>query len=308
MPEAPSTSEANAHAVQQPNSHPVADDQSSLGREHAAKFLSDRDFVLEMHIGTGGTGRVYRARRKSDDHLVAINILRKASQRDPAAVARFLDEAQMVAQLNHPGIVAVQGIGCTRNGGYFLVQELVRGNNLAERAREQSILVTEASLWVAAAAEALHHAHSRGIVHCDLKPANLLLDSSGRVRVTDFGFAQIITPGSASRSAIAGTFGYMAPEQLDSSWGVIGPHTDVFGLGAVLYSLLAARPPFSGSSIDELFRSMLETAPVPLLQKSRLDVPLEFGVVLSRCLALNPRERFQTASDVASAFRYFHRS
>jgi hypothetical protein len=280
-------------------------DHDPSDADHSNAYHSDRDFVIEMHLGTGGIGRVYRARRKNDDSLVAIKMLRKRSQRDPSAVARFLDEARTVARLDHPGIVSVQGIGRTRNGGFFLVQELVRGQNLAEVAAKRPIAVAAAAGWVAAAADALDHAHRNGVVHCDLKPANLLLDSCGRVRVTDFGLARFVASGNTFRTSIAGTFGYMAPEQLDASWGDIGPCTDVFGLGAVLFSLLTGRAPFVGKTISDLFQSLLESAPTLSVHEERPEVPPEFDKIIRTCVALNPRDRFATAGELQEALQPF---
>jgi tRNA A-37 threonylcarbamoyl transferase component Bud32/DNA-directed RNA polymerase specialized sigma24 family protein len=266
-------------------------------------FLSDRDFVLQLHLGTGGTGKVYRAVIKGQNQTVAVKMLKKANQRDPAAVARFLEEARIVARLDHPGIVAVKAVGRTRAGGYFLLEEFVRGQNLAEVAANRQIEVAEAMRWLADAADAIDHSHRRRVIHCDLKPANLLLDEHDRVRVTDFGLAHILNPGSQNRAAIAGTAGYMAPEQLDPSWGPISPGTDVFGLGAVLFALLTGRPPFSGKSVEFLLRAMLQGSPCLSLQRERPDVSAQLDAICGKCLALKPNDRFATAADLAQALR-----
>ncbi|MGE5195234.1 MAG: protein kinase domain-containing protein [Deltaproteobacteria bacterium] len=265
------------------------------------EFLSDRDFLLQLHLGTGGTGRVYRALPRGGSTPVAVKMLKKASQTDPAAVARFLDEARTVSRLNHPGIVGVHGIGRTRAGGYFLVQELVPGESLAQVAASGQIEPGDVVRWIADAAEAIEYSHRQHVIHCDLKPANLLLDAQGRVRVADFGLAQIVAPWMRSRAAIAGTAGYMAPEQLDPAWGPIGPRTDVFGLGAVLFALLAGRPPFTGKTIDDLLKSMLEGAPGLSLRRDRPDVPEEIDVICRKCMAVAPRDRFATAAALAQA-------
>jgi DNA-directed RNA polymerase specialized sigma24 family protein len=265
------------------------------------EFLSDRDFVLQLHLGTGSMGRVYRALPRGHQAPVAVKVLKKARQTDPAAVARFLDEARTVSRLSHPGIVPVHGIGRTRGGGYFLVQDLVAGESLARLAAARRIEVVEAVRWVAEAAEALDYSHRQHVIHCDLKPANLLLDEHMRVRVTDFGLAHIVAPGARSRTAIAGTAGYMAPEQLDPQWGAIGPQTDVFGLGAVLFALLTGHPPFSGKSIDELLASMLATSAIISLQRERPEVALEIDSICRKCLALAARDRFATAGALAQA-------
>src|SRR5262245_1826268 len=146
------------------------------------EFLSDRDFVLQLHLGTGSTGRVYRALQRGHPMPVAVKVLKKARQTDPAAVARFLDEARTVSRLCHPGIVPVHGIGRTRGGGYFLVQELVAGESLAQLMAARQIAVIDAVRWIAEAAEAIDFSHRQRVIHCDLKPANLLLDAQGRAR------------------------------------------------------------------------------------------------------------------------------
>jgi hypothetical protein len=266
-------------------------------------FLSDRDIVLQLHLGTGGTGRVYRAVLKGQPQTVAVKMLKKANQRDPAAVASFLDEARTVARLDHPGIVSVKAVGRTRAGGYFLVEEFVNGQNLAEIAASRQIEVAEAVRWLAEVADAIDHSHRRQVIHCDLKPANILLDTQGRVRVTDFGLAHVLNPGPNKRAAIAGTAGYMAPEQLDFSFGPIGPRTDVFGLGAVLFALLTGRPPFVGESVELLLRTMLEESPRISLQSVRPDVTTQLDFICRQCLAPNPNDRFGTAAELAQALR-----
>jgi DNA-directed RNA polymerase specialized sigma24 family protein len=271
--------------------------------EQPGPFLSDRQFVLQAHLGTGGTGRVYRALHKASGRLVALKMLKKASQKDAAAVARFLQEALTVARLVHPGIVAVEGIGRTRAGGYFLIQELVNGQNLVEANAGRQITVPEALRWVAEAALAIEHAHRQGVIHCDLKPANLLLDADGRLRVTDFGLATIVTRGAENRSHIAGTMGYMAPEQLDPVWGNIGPQTDVFGLGAVLFSLLVGHPPFSGNTVEQLLQNMFEASPNLSLLKNRADVSPEVDAVCRKCLALVPADRYASAAELAHSLQ-----
>jgi RNA polymerase sigma factor (sigma-70 family) len=265
--------------------------------------LSDRDFVIELHLGSGGSSKVYRARRKIDNRPVAFKVLQKANHKDPAAVARFFEEARTVARLRHPGIVAVIGFGRTRGGSCFLVQQLVDGRNLAEVAAKRRIELPEALAWVAAAADALDYAHRQNVVHCDLKPANLLVDVDGIVRVTDFGLAQILTRMAGNRQAIAGTFGFMAPEQIDSSWGQIEPATDVFGLGAVLFALLAGRAPFAGHSVDALLHDLLTGSPAATLLRERPDLPRDLEMFVASCLAPVPRDRPSSAAELAARSR-----
>jgi len=267
------------------------------------KFFSDRDFLIQLHLGSGGTGRVYRALQKSGNLTVAIKMLRKASQNDPVAVERFLEEAKTASHLDHPGIVAVRGVGRTRGGGYFLVQDFVAGSNLAEVVTARTVTVGEALEWVAAAADALAHAHCQGVVHCDLKPANLLLDDLGRIHITDFGFATFVNRRSPARISVGGTLGYMAPEQLDPAWRAIGPRTDIFGLGAVLFALLAGRPPFSGTSVPELLLDMFQKSPRLSLSQLRTDVSPAVDSLCLKCLALSPADRFTDAESLARSIR-----
>jgi DNA-directed RNA polymerase specialized sigma24 family protein len=276
-----------------PASVPAAESEPGRG-----PFQSDRDFILELHLGSGGMGKVYRAIEKSSRRLVAIKMLRKSLQSEPEAVARLLDEARLAMRLAHPGIVAVRGVGRTRAGGYFLIQDFVDGQSLSQIAAARRVEVAEAARWLAEAAEALEQAHRQGVIHCDLKPANLLLETGGRIRITDFGLAHVVRPGAARRSATAGTVGFMAPEQLDPAWGAIDARTDVFGLGAVLFSLLAGRPPFTGRTVDELLRNLL--AGPPPLAIHRPDAAA-LDAICRKCLAPAPSARFATAGELAQA-------
>lgn len=264
--------------------------------------LTHHDFLLQLHLGTGGMGRVYRALQKSLNKPVAIKVLKKSRQRNPAAVERFLEEARTVARLRHPGIVGVHGIGRMSNGGHFLVMDLVQGTDLATIANERQITIPEAIEWVAAAAAAIAYAHSQGIVHCDLKPANILLDARGTVLVTDFGLAKSLAAGANSASEMGGTLGYMAPEQIDPSQGEITARTDVYGLGALLYSLLAGRPPFVGPTFADMLDQILVSAPTPL-PSIRSYVPTEMAALCVRCIQKQASERYGTATEVAAALR-----
>ena len=268
-------------------------------------LYSDRDFVLETMVGSGGSGRVYRARRIGSTAPIAVKMLRKAGQADTEVVRRFLDEARTVGELNHPAIVAVLGAGRTRSGGYFLVEEFVPGVSLAERIERGLVNVSTAAEWVAEAASGVDATHQRGIIHCDLKPANLLLDLTGTIRVADFGLAHVVSSIHRSRRAIAGTLGFMAPEQFDPVLGEISPRTDVFGLGAVLYALLYGRPPFSADSIEDSMIAMHRDLAIDNLDAVSPKAQGEINQILKTCLALNPRDRFTSAAEVAERLRQF---
>lgn len=273
-------------------------DRSPVQRE----WLSDREFLLARHLGTGGTGKVYQALRKGTREWVAVKVLKRASQTDPEAVRRFLDEAATVSGLQHEGIVPIRGVGRTKLGGYFLVSDWMEGGDLTTASRERRLEVAQAVKWVAAAARAVNHAHRYGVIHCDLKPSNLLLDRSGILRVADFGLAHIMNRPQRLRAA--GTLGFMAPEQLDPTFGSIGPATDVFGLGAVLFALLTGRAPYFGEHRDAAVEALFHS-PAPTLATFRSDVPGPLDDLCQRCLARDRAERFPTAAELATALEPF---
>ena len=256
------------------------------------------DYLLQKHLGSGGMGKVYRALHRPTGEEVAAKFLRKSflSRRD--VVERFLAEAQCVARLRHPGIVAVHGMGRTPVGGYFFAMDLVPGGDLARRIESGPVAVGEAIGWVAQAAEALEYAHGQGIVHCDLKPANLLLNDKGRVLVTDFGLHA--AAGSAAFPGLAGTAGYMAPEQMDPARGPIGPWTDVYGLGAVLFALLTGRAPHTGRTVRDIVERVL-SSPAPPDPRGPADVPEGVAEVCRRSLQSDPSVRPASAGELRRA-------
>jgi RNA polymerase sigma factor (sigma-70 family) len=255
-----------------------------------AMLLDYSDIVLRQQLGAGGMGKVYRALWRSRDVQVAVKLLKKPLRQHASAMARFLEEAALLARLRHPGIVAVHGLGRLPDGGHFLVMDLVEGSDLARQGRAGPIDVALALRWVSEAADAIEHAHQRGIVHCDLKPSNLLLDGAGHIRVTDFGLARSLADGSGP--APGGTAGFMAPEQGDPDGGTISPRTDVHGLGAVLYALLAGNPPYRDGELA-----------VFSLSSVRLDVTPSVDALCRRCLARAPEQRFASATELAVAIR-----
>jgi RNA polymerase sigma factor (sigma-70 family) len=248
-----------------------------------ATLLDYSDVLLRQQLGAGGMGKVYRATWRSRGTDVAVKLLRKPLRQHDRAIALFLQEAALLARLHYPGIVAVHGLGRLPDGGHFLVMDLVEGNDLARQISAGPVAIDNAVCWVREAALALAHAHQQGIVHCDLKPSNLLLDGAGHVHVTDFGLAHSLA-GGPDRTA-GGTEGYVAPELLDPSLGPISPRTDVYGLGAVLYALLVGQPPFD------------RTSPAAL----RPEVPDSVNALCQHCLEREPEKRFSSAAELAAA-------
>lgn len=264
-------------------------------------WLSDADFQLSRHLGTGGSGKVYQAWWRSASEWVAVKVLKKQFQSDREAVERFIREAVTVSSLQHPGIVPIRGVGRFKSGGYFLVLELMPAGDLSALMSERPIELAEALRWVAQAASAVDFAHRQGVIHCDLKPSNLLLDSTGTVRVADFGLAHVRSPGSLPRSP-AGTLGFMTPEQIDSTRGEVGPPTDVFGLGAVLFALLTGAAPFVADTAEETIERILSAA-APSVRAARPNVPEAVEAICRRCLSRRPEDRFENAAELVRAIQ-----
>lgn len=263
---------------------------------------SDTEFVLREMIGAGGMGKVYRATHKQTGEVRAVKFLRKAYLHRAGAVQRFLKEASIVKKLTHPGIVKVHALGSARRAGYFIVMDLVDGPDLSRLMATKAVTVADAVRWTRAAASAIQLAHEYGVIHCDLKPSNLLLDSCGEVHVTDFGLARQLADDQPQFAELAGTAAYMAPEQVDSCWGPISERTDVYGLGTVLYTLLTNLPPYVGTSADVLAQVVCGRSH-PGLKSVRPNVPEKLHLICAKCMTKNPVERYQSANEVAEALR-----
>jgi eukaryotic-like serine/threonine-protein kinase len=261
-------------------------------------------YEVVAKLGEGGMGEVYRARDGRLGRDVALKILPRPIA-DATSLARFEQEARHVAALNHPNIVAVFDIG-THDGVAYMVSELVDGATL----RGASLPLRKVTEIGAQIADALAAAHAAGVTHRDIKPDNVMVTRSGRVKVLDFGVATVgAVPGrdaptviqTQSRSAV-GTVGYMAPEQVRGE--AADPRTDIFAVGALLYELLAGVPAFRGETAAEIMTAALKSDPPEL----PADVPLSIKQIVSRCLEKNPEERFQSARDLAFALRQHHAS
>ncbi len=259
------------------------------------------DFVLEEMIGAGGMGKVYRASQRSLERLVAIKFLRKSFLSRPDAVEAFLREARTIARLQHPHVVGVHGLGRTPQGGLFIVMDLMEGGDLSRQLADGPVPHERAVIWTIQAADALAHAHERGILHCDLKPANLLLDSADRVRLTDFGLARRLRHEPLTASNIAGTAAYIAPEQVADCWGPMSPATDVHGLGAVLYHLLTGRPPYGDDRAPDVLARVVSGA-MPVAPRELVpDVPCRLSDACLRCLAKSAGRRYAGMAELKAA-------
>lgn len=266
------------------------------------------DYQLLEKIGGGGMGRVYRARHRTMQRLVALKIL-PGVDREPDAVRRFQREIRALARLSHPNIVTAYDAGQSA-GTHFLVMELIDGSDLARHVSQHGPLPVAAALdYTLQVAQGLQYAHHEGVIHRDVKPSNLLLDSGGTVKILDLGLARFASPlcgeGSAAASqlthsgSVFGTIDYMAPEQAADA-AQADPRSDIYSLGCTLHLLLTGQPIFPGESVVERLIAHRERS-VPSLRELRPDVPPQLDRVFGKMVAKQPADRYQTMSQLVTA-------
>lgn len=277
------------------------------------------DYELLEEIARGGMGIVYRARQMSLNRLVALKMILEGPLASPGFIERFQIEAQAAAKLNHPNIVPIFEIG-EHQGRHFFSMKLIESGNLNQRlpsfglppgetAKTPAPHPNRADLQrrqrkiaalMATIARAVHHAHQRGTLHRDLKPANILIDSEGQPHVTDFGLAKLIEDDSllTQTGALIGTPAYMAPEQAAGDGSQLTTATDIYGLGAILYHLLTAKPPFQAGTAVETMRQVIEEDPVPPVELNRA-IHRDLSTICLKCLDKDPARRYTSARSLA---------
>ena len=260
----------------------------------SARLLANRYRLVER-IDEGGAGEVWRARDEKLGRDVAIKLL--GADADDAFRARFADEARRAAAVVHPNVVTVFDEG--RDGGdAFMVMELVPGKTLREIVAERGPLPAhEVSRLIRQVAAALDAAHAAGVIHCDVKPANVIVDREGVAKLTDFGIARAAR--DRDEQELLGTARYIAPERVEG--GPVTARTDVYGLGLVAYELLTGRPAFDGATSEELVRERL-VGPPPSLRLSRVGLDDRLDAIVGRALATVPDRRYASAGAFARAF------
>jgi serine/threonine protein kinase len=260
--------------------------------------------ILE-ELGRGGMGIVYKARQTSLKRLVALKMIRDSAFAGPEHRIRFRREAEAVARLQHANIIQIHEIG-EHAGLPFFSMEYAEGGSLAQKLAVRPLPAAEAAELVRTLAEAVDHAHQRNVIHRDLKPANVLLAGDGRPLITDFGLAKLLD-GDTSLSvsgAILGTASYMAPEQAEGRTREVGPATDVYALGAILYELLTGGPPFRAETWQATVQQVIHDDPPPPRQLQP-DVPTDLEQICLKCLAKDPGRRYNRAADLAEDLRRF---
>ena len=263
------------------------------------------DYELLREIARGGMGVVYRARQLSLNRVVALKMILQGHLAATEDIERFTREAEAVAKLTHPHIVVIHDVGQCRDQHYFAM-EYVEGESLAQLLRGGPISCQKAASYVEQVARAVHFAHQKCVVHRDIKPSNVLIDQSGRARVTDFGLAKHVDRGEdlTLTGQILGTPAYMAPEQITSRRGEIGPSCDVYALGALLYELLTGQPPFKGRDHFETMLQVLECDPQSPRQLNP-QVPRELEMICLKCLEKEPQYRYASASEVTDDLQHY---
>ena len=279
-----------------PSASRAAAGRSPMGPERSAPF---GNYELLLEVGRGGMGVVYKARQKGLDRLVAIKMILGNHLANAEQVARFYAEARAAALLRDPHVVAIHDVG-EINGQHYFAMEFIDGPSLAQRLNEGPMRPYDTAKLVSTVARAVGRLHDLGIVHRDLKPSNILLDLSGRPFVTDFGLAKMFSadrPDTYSNT-IVGTPSYMAPEQAAARPGEVGPRSDVYSLGAILYELLTGRPPFEERNPLDTLVQVLESEPTPP-GRLREGVPRTLEAICLKCLEKAQADRYASAEAFA---------
>lgn len=257
------------------------------------------DYELLEELGRGGMGVVFRARQTSLNRPVAVKMILRGDMATEVERERFRAEAEAVARLEHPHIVPVYEVG-EREGRPYFSMKYIAGQTLAQVLANGPLPSREAARLLAAIAQAIHFAHTRGILHRDLKPSNIILDDFGLPHVMDFGLAKQTTEAVSltKTGAVLGTPAYMAPEQAAGARGEVGPASDVYSLGVILYHMLTGRPPFQAATPVDTVLLVLEQDPVPpRALNPKADRDLE--MICLRCLQKPPDLRYASAELLA---------
>lgn len=264
-------------------------------------ILDNRYKILE-EVGTGGMAVVYKAQDILLDRIVAVKILLAKYGDDHDFVVRFRQEAQAAAKLSHPNIVNIYDVGYDENV-HYIVMEYVRGETLKEYIEKHGHLPINTSIQITFdIGEALENAHKNGIVHCDIKPHNILVTETGRIKVADFGIARAINSSATNKDdhAVLGSVHYFSPEQ--ASGGPVDERTDIYSLGVVMYEMMTGVVPFEGeTAISVALQHVQDDIPLPTKYNRRIPRLVEQCIL--KAMAKNPDDRFQSIAEMMSELR-----
>ena len=278
----------------------VAPKQQRTTSERLVEILGELgDYQLLEEVGRGGQGVVFRARQKSLNRTVALKVISVGQWASKTHLKRFRREAEAAASLDHPSIVPIYEVG-EREGACYFSMKFVEGGQLDEVVRRAPISIRQAAELIAKVARTVHYAHEHGILHRDLKPGNILLDTKGEPQLTDFGLARLVEAESTVTRTleVLGTPSYMAPEQAAGNNTQLTKATDVYGLGAVLYQLLTGHPAFAGGTTYETVKLLLETEPRPPRQLNP-KIDRDLSTICLKCLDKDPQRRYSSALALA---------
>jgi WD40 repeat protein len=290
-----------------PPEPPTSDDLTGPPRPGATRPLPMprlADYELLEEVGRGGMGVVFRARHVRLGRIVALKMIIGGALARPEDLQRFDTESEAAAQLQHPNIVALYEAGAS-DGQPFFSMEFVSGTSLAGRVALGPLPGRRAAAYLETTARAVAYAHGRGVIHRDLKPGNVLLDEHDQPKITDFGLAKLMTTdsGQTRTGAVLGTPSYMSPEQAAGRKD-LGPASDVYSLGAILYELLTGKPPFAGETALATINLVTEQEPLsPQLLNPAVDLDLE--TICLKCLEKDPRRRYASAAALAGDLRRY---
>lgn len=287
------------------------DDAKTLHDETIAQTftvaLGERfgEYELLTEIARGGMGVVYRARQEALDRIVALKMILAGRLANADDVQRFRTEAEAAAKLRHPNIVAVHDVGA-HDGQHYFTMEYIEGVSLDQRLGTGPLACKSAARYVRILAKAMQYAHQHGILHRDLKPSNILIDAADEPHITDFGLAKRLggDSGQTRTGAVLGTPSYMSPEQAQGKTNELGPASDIYSLGAILYELITGRPPFRAETPIDTVLQVIEHQPVPpRLLNPKIDHDLE--TICLKCLEKDPEARYASAEDLGADLQRF---
>ncbi len=258
-----------------------------------------QEYRLVEEIGRGAMGVVYKAIQETLERPVALKMIITGEAAHEDEIKRFMSEASAVARLRHPNVVNIHELD-VYEGTYYYTMDFIEGRDLGQLIGKNGMDQRQAAILALKVARALAHTHSRHIIHRDLKPGNIIVDETGEPVLTDFGLACDVRSIKGGSLAAAGTPEYMAPEQVLDFLDRVGPCTDIYSLGALLYEMLVGRPPFSGRNLTDLFAAISSQEPADP-RSLRAELSAELCAIVLKCLEKDASDRYASARDLAEA-------